>query len=279
VTSDALAAVAADFDNDGDEDLFVCRHNAADDCFRNEGNGAFTRLTQAQFGKPVADGTVSFDAAWVDYDRDGFLDLFVVNGYPVTENDCLYRNNGSGLFIKMTAGQVGPIVNDRATTYASSWADYDNDRYPDAWVERWTGSGFLYHNSGLDAPGFLAPVTEGSIPRENSRAAGQWVDYDNDGWLDLFVTGSSEGRTNSLHRNAGGLAFTDVAASAGLALHRHGHEPHRTHLHRHPRTPPPLGRQRRRHRPRRYGAIRVQPVSVRACAPSNSRRLRIYGPG
>jgi len=217
VSTDALAAVAADFDNDGDEDLFVCRHNALDDCFRNDGNGVFTRLTQAQFGRPVADGSISHDAAWVDYDRDGFLDLFVVNGFPATENDCLYRNNGSGLFIKMTAGQVGPIVSDQATTSASSWADYDNDGYPDAWVERWTGSGFLYHNGGLDAPGFFTLATEGSIPRENSRAAGQWVDYDNDAWLDLFVAGSSEGRTNSLHRNAGGLAFTDVAASAGLA--------------------------------------------------------------
>ncbi|HOY59615.1 MAG TPA: FG-GAP-like repeat-containing protein, partial [Verrucomicrobiota bacterium] len=99
------SGTVGDFNNDGLIDLFVVNSTGVDSLFRNEGEGRFTRLTSAQCGPPVSDGS-SYDATWVDYDCDGFLDLFTVNyDYPVSR--CLYRNRGDGFFVKMTGTQVG----------------------------------------------------------------------------------------------------------------------------------------------------------------------------
>jgi hypothetical protein len=135
--SSSFVGVVGDYDNDGDEDLFVAHGSGlgtglGNDLYRNEGGGQFTRLTSAQAGPLVGDLNDSLDAAWADYDRDGFIDLFVANGSG--QNDALYRNNGDGTFTKKTANEVGVVVADRKHTGPCNWVDYDNDGYPDLWV-------------------------------------------------------------------------------------------------------------------------------------------------
>jgi len=216
--SASISAAASDFDNDGDEDMFVCNIQAQDAFFRNEGGGVFTRLSGTQFGPAVSEGLYSHDAAWVDYDRDGFLDLFVVNGYPVGENDCLYRNNSASYLTKMTAAQVGTIVLDQSQGYACAWADDDGDGYPDVWVNSIDVGGGVYRNNGVSGGVAFSHLTGGGTPPLTNTGAALWGDFDNDGRLDLFVGWvSADGTTNALYRNLGGHSFTNVAGSAGVA--------------------------------------------------------------
>ena len=138
------AAAPADYDNDGDDDLLVSRTSGAPVLYRNDGGGAFTALTQQQLGPSLGDAEQTLEASWVDYDRDGFLDLFRASGILAAANDGLYRNNGDGTFTRMSQEQVGEIVADHGATWASAWADYDNDGWPDLWVENESGPNLLY---------------------------------------------------------------------------------------------------------------------------------------
>jgi hypothetical protein len=213
-----IAGAVADYDNDGDEDLFVPSWSGAQEFYRNDGAGSFTRLTKQQVGPALGDMDVTMEAAWADFDRDGFIDLFRANGYPSPANDCLYRNNGDGTFTKMTTNEVGQLVNDKAATEECAWGDYDNDGWPDLWVLNTGGNNLLYRNDG----GFFRKVTDPNnsvVQQSGSLGAGVWGDYDNDGFLDLFVTGVLGPHT--LHRNLGGVTFTNVTASAGIpSTHR-----------------------------------------------------------
>ena len=215
--------VVADYDNDGDEDLFMNNAFGGQHLYRNDGAGSFTRLTKETVGRALGDAENTMGAAWVDYDRDGFLDLFRGNGHRSSQNDCLYRNNGDGTFTKMTTNEVGQIVNDQADALRSPWADYDNDGWPDVWVmTQFSAKNVLYHNDR----GFFRKVITGSIAEQRSALGGVWGDYDNDGFLDLFASGTVADATgvdlpHTLHRNLGGVTFTNVTASAGIpSTHR-----------------------------------------------------------
>lgn len=211
-------AAAGDFNNDGFDDLVVAHIFGADDLYRNDGQGNFRRLTKSDAGLPVADMDNSVDSGWADYNRDGFIDLFAANAYNARANDCLYQNNGNGTFTKMTASQVGALVSDNAATGPCAWVDYDNDLWPDLWVgTAWgdngaSGKQSLFHNN---CDGTFSKVSAGSLDRNAAGGVALWADYDNDGFLDVFLT--SWTRTNSLHRNLGGQTFADVSEAAGLA--------------------------------------------------------------
>ncbi|MDH4070616.1 MAG: CRTAC1 family protein, partial [Ignavibacteria bacterium] len=132
-------------------------------------------------------------ASWVDIDQDGDLDLYVTNmitsDSTMTE-DRLFRNNGDGTFVKDTQQD---IVQVRNHTRGVTWGDYDNDGDQDAWLsnrnfllETTLGS-LLYMNDGT---GEFVRVMSGDISGANtfSGMGGSWGDYDNDGFLDLFMT-------------------------------------------------------------------------------------------
>jgi hypothetical protein len=221
----SFGGVVGDYNNDGWDDLFVVEGDGADDLFRNEAGGLFTRLTKAEAGPPVGDIDYSVDAGWADYNRDGFIDLFAANGYFLAANgqyyagnDKLYRSNGDGTFTSMMTNQVGMLVGDHAPTGPCAWADYDNDGWPDLWVgssmtnNTPSGIQYLYHNNG---DGTFSLVPGGSLAQSFAGGLGYWGDYDNDGFLDLLLT-SSDGGGNSLHRNLAGQTFTNVTAAAGV---------------------------------------------------------------
>ncbi len=190
-----------DYDNDGNEDLFVVNNQSGSNnnfLYRNLGDGTFEKIIT---GVIVNDGGSSYGCSWGDYDNDGNLDLFVCN---YNENNFLYHNNGDGTFTKITTGS---IVTDGGSSTCPAWGDYDNDGFLDLYVCNRTSANFLYHNNG---DGTFTRITTGSIATENKNSSAcAWGDYDNDGYLDLYVANSGPDY-NSLFHNNGDGTFTKI---------------------------------------------------------------------
>ena len=191
----------ADFNNDGYQDLFVVNNmtgNKNNLLYMNNGNGTFSKDTT----RPVVnDGGSSYGCTSADYDNDGYMDLFVAN---YGENNFLYHNNGNGTFTKIT---TGAIVNDGGNSTGCDWGDYDNDGFIDLFVCNRNQPNFLYHNNGN---GTFTKITTGAIVTNNSNSGGcAWCDYDNDGYLDLFVANAGPAADFLYHNNGNGT-FTQI---------------------------------------------------------------------
>jgi len=139
--------------------------------------------------------TLGGAVAALDYDRDGLVDLLFLNGAPSPEHlrsdpasfDRLYRNTGGGRFVDVTleSGLSGAGV--KGYPQGIAVGDYDNDGFPDVLITNY-GDNVLYHNEGN---GHFKDVTAKAgvaMPRHPLKASAAFLDYDNDGWLDLFVT-------------------------------------------------------------------------------------------
>ncbi len=215
-----------DYDNDGKLDLFVKNLFDATDgginvLYRNNGDGTFTQVANAaglaDATHGVVDGTI---VSFADYDNDGFMDV-VIGGNGSTE--ALYRNVG-GTFVDVTAAAG---ITPRANAIGLAWGDYDNDGLLDLYISRGKQSGMgvlsntLYHNNGN---GTFTDVTAAAGVNDNTNTwSAVWGDYDNDGFLDLFLArpGTHElgvGNANILYHNNGNGTFTDRAVVEGVAL-------------------------------------------------------------
>jgi hypothetical protein len=143
-----------------------------------------------------------------DYNNDGKLDLFVAN----VGTNFLYRNDGDGVFTKIITGD---IVNDVGNFAGGAWGDYNNDGFLDLFVAN-LGSvapvtNFLYRNTGA---GTFAKVTSGAIVTNTANfTASTWGDYDNDGFLDLFVCEYQPGN-NFLYHNNGDGTFSRITTGS-----------------------------------------------------------------
>ncbi len=167
----------------------------------------FTKVTT---GPIVTDLGYSAGGSWVDYNNDGFLDLFVFNGMDgVPHYPYLYRNNGDRTFTAITSR---PPFNVLAESYSACWSDYDNDGNLDLLMSTVSGS-LLFRNNG---DGTFAQITNNSALAIFGVAS--WVDYNNDGLLDLFLPGVNNAY-NSLHRNNGDGTFSAMSNST-LAAER-----------------------------------------------------------
>jgi hypothetical protein len=210
----SISATWADFNNDGFLDVYIC--NTANDgdeqsknmLFKNNGNGTFTRITA---GEIVNDYGWSLGASWADYDRDGFVDLYVANFNGI---NYLYKNNGDETFTKITTGE---LVNESAASYGAYWADINNDGWPDLFVVNAFGTSLppdqncLFINNG---DGSFSKVVEGHIVNNIGISHGaSWGDYNNDGFLDLFVSNHdwSENKFNFLYKNNGDGTFNQIS--------------------------------------------------------------------
>ncbi|MXY26775.1 tetratricopeptide repeat protein [Candidatus Poribacteria bacterium] len=154
-------------------------------------------------------------SAWGDYDNDGDLDIVAVGTY---QPHVLYRNNGDGTFTNV-AEQAG--VADPRGGWGSLFADYDNDGYPDLYITRggWSGAAenTLYHNNG---DGTFTDVTHtAGVADPQSSFCAAWADYDNDGYIDLYIANGviGDGAANVLYRNNGDGTFTNTAEIVGVA--------------------------------------------------------------
>lgn len=165
----------------------------------------FTRVTE---GSPVTDGGDSRSVNWIDYDNDGWLDLFVTNGPSGGANNFLYKNNGDGTFTKITGVAV---TTDGASSDGSSWGDMDNDGDIDVFVANWYGqNNLLYKNDG---GGVFTLLSTSVVSTDGGYSeAGSWGDYNNDGLIDLYVCNSAGIRRNYFYSNNGGGSFVKITA-------------------------------------------------------------------
>jgi len=235
-----------DYDNDGYEDLFVT-YFGKNVLYHNNGNGTFTDVTE-KAGVGGSGKRWNTGCAFVDYDRDGHLDLFVANYIdldlataPVPESGpCLYkgvmvacgppglnggknilfRNNGNGTFTDVTepAGILGANG-----TYGLGvlTADFDNDGWPDIYVANDSTASALYQNKKNGKFVDIAMEAGCALSADGKPQAGMGIsaaDYDLDGNLDIVKTNFA-GDTPSLYHNTGGATFEDATFAAGLGRH------------------------------------------------------------
>ncbi|MGH9840612.1 MAG: FG-GAP-like repeat-containing protein [Blastocatellia bacterium] len=238
----SMGAAMADYDNDGDQDLFVAGVNR-NLLFRNlsaeGGNGRFDDVTDKA---GLTNRTLwSVAAAWLDYDNDGDLDLFVVNyckWTPEIDPYCgaakegwrtycfpdkyeglpnqLFRNNGDGTFADVS-GQSG-IAKHVGKGMGVAIADYDDDGFVDVFVANDTLPNFLFRNNGrggFEEVALAAGVAVNDSGRPVSSMGVDFRDYDNDGLPDLIIS-ALEGETYPLFRNLGKGFFGDATWQSRL---------------------------------------------------------------
>ncbi len=216
-----------DYNNDGRLDLFISRgawfpYPIRQSLLRNDGNGKFSDVTkEAGLLGPVN----STSSRWADYDNDGWLDVFIT---CEVQSNRLYHNRGNGTFEDVTV-RAGLTQDPKAYCKGANWLDYDNDDFPDLFIDNLEGDARLYHNNH-DGTFSDVSTSMGIDGPHNGFSCWAW-DYDNDGWLDIFATcwdrtlddlvkgllGQPHNRrSNRLFRNVNGKHFEDKTKEAGL---------------------------------------------------------------
>jgi hypothetical protein len=229
-----FAAPWGDYDGDGRPDIYIARNGwsgpAPDSLYRNRGDATFEDATA---GSRISEPGSGFHATWLDFDRDGWLDLFVSNGVTLDPHiNHLYRNRGNGTFEDVTAA-AGLTEEPRGGTIGVAVGDYDGDGRPDIFVNGRRGPNRLYRNRG---DGTFEEVAASAGVAGNGRQNGfvaLFKDLDSDGDLDLLTTSLArwepvvtgyrsdyrpvpDDDLTRLYRNDGGGRFTDVSAQAGF---------------------------------------------------------------
>jgi len=234
-TGFGLGVTVGDYDGDGDPDLYL-NNSGPNVLYRNNGDGTFTDVT-AQAG--VGNGSlVGAGACFFDMDADGDLDLYVgnyidfrydlhvqrtFNGFPVYSQprdylpvpDTLYRNDGDGTFTDVS--RESGVASQAGTSMGMVSADYDRDGDTDVFVLNDVGRNFLFQNDGagrFQEVGTVAGAAYNLYGYENASMGVDCGDYDNDGWLDFFMT-SYAGELPVLYRNMGGGLLEDVTLLTG----------------------------------------------------------------
>ncbi len=220
ILGDMKHVLWVDYDNDGDNDLFTTSFSGMHKLFRNDGQFNFTDVSVA--AGLIQSNEKNFGASWGDYDRDGYLDLYVCTyEFEGTSSDYtrlnhLYRNNGDGTFtdVTMSAG----VGNGIRLSFQSVWFDYDLDGWPDLFIinDRLYAN-TLYRNNG---DGTFTDVTDSAgigFPFNDPMTI-TLGDLDNDGDLDIFITntGTMPDRACKLLVNNGDGTFTDMAETLGV---------------------------------------------------------------
>lgn len=225
------SALFFDYDRDGDPDLYVTRDGwdgeDANSLYRNDG-GRFVDVAAAAGVASAADG---FTAAVADVNRDGLLDLYVANGVATrggAPNE-LFLGAPEGRFVER--GEAMGVA-DHGRSVGSAFGDYDGDGWSDLLVVNFFDGPVLYRN--LEGAGFEDVSDVAGIAAPHEAFVGFFFDYDNDGWMDVFIVGFAsdmevalqsrlegkavhEGSRLALYRNDRDGTFTDITIEAGLS--------------------------------------------------------------
>ena len=235
---------AADYDNDGDTDLFAAYFGRSV-LYRNEGNGRFADATEAA-GLRVAEARWDTGCSWFDYDLDGKLDLIVTSylefdrarvpepgaggyclwkgipvmcgprGLPFSRNQ-LFHNEGGGRFTNVSGPSgIGSAKSCYGFTAVAS--DFDEDGYPDVYVACDSTPSLLYHNQRNGTFEEIGLLTGVALNQDGQEQGGMGVavaDYDEDGHVDIVKTNFSDDVPNVYHNNGDGT-FEDKVFESGL---------------------------------------------------------------
>ena len=242
----ASSVCAGDYDNDGRLDLFVT-YFGHDVLYRNRGDGSFEDAT-ARAGLGSTDARWGSGCAFVDYDRDGRLDLFVARylsfdlasapepgkgancvwkGIPVncgpkglpTDTNLLFHNEGNGAFRDVSAASGVARVAGRYSMTAAA-ADFDGDAWPDIYVACDSTASILYrnnHDGTFTDTAVLSGVAYGEFGAAQAGMGLATGDYDRDGRIDLLKTHFADD-VPALYRNLGGGLFEEASVAAGLGV-------------------------------------------------------------
>jgi hypothetical protein len=229
----SMAAIAADFDNDGKTDLLVTGYGRVI-LYRNKGGGTFEDATAKSGLGKVTGWTIG--SAWLDYDKDGCLDVFIgryvkfdpkyrayyaADNYPGPldyegDTNLLFHNNCNGTFTDVSARSG--IAAYKGRTMGATAADLDGDGWPDIYVANDKTENFLFrnkHDGTFEEVATQAGAAFGQNGESTSAMGPVFADFDGDGRTDLWVTDS---KYNRLLRSTGkGIEFEDVTAQAGVS--------------------------------------------------------------
>lgn len=242
----ACGVCVGDYNNDGFDDLFIT-YWGQNTLYRNNGDGTFTDVTRAA-SLPDSSGRWSTGCTFLDYNRDGHLDLFVASyldfdlqkspkpgqnancrwmetpvacgprGFPYGQHS-LYRNKGDGTFVDVSAasGIAGPRNSYGLTAIAG---DFDDDGWPDIYLACDSTPSLLFINNRdgtFREEGAIRGVAYGEDGQEQAGMGVAVGDYDLDGRLDIFKT-NFEGDTPDLYHNIGNANFEEASRRTGLAV-------------------------------------------------------------
>ena len=227
-----IGVTVGDYDNNGTADLYVTNYGQ-NVLYRNNGDGTFTDVTEKAGVGHQGCGT---GCAFADFDLDGDLDLYVANYVPKDqmvattgssgyrnpifydgETDVLYQNNGDGTFIIITSRLGNSTIFRDARGLGVVVADYNRDKLADIYIANDKSKNLYFLNNGDETFTEAATLTGVGYDASGNALAGMGVavgDYDNDGWIDMFVTNFAY-EFNNLYHNEKEF-FIDATASAGL---------------------------------------------------------------
>lgn len=237
-TSWSMGCAAADYDNDGDLDLYVTNFGR-NTFYRNQGNGTFEDVAEKA---GVGDDRWGVGCAFGDADLDGYVDLYVANYIDFSRDysstvpcvwktvdifcgprglrpagDVFYHNRGNGTWVDRS--EEAGIVGAKYYGYGVVFSDFDRDGWPDVFVANDSAPNNLYQNQGDGTfvdEGLSAGVAYSGDGTEQGCMGAAVGDYDNDGYFDIFVT-NFEGEYNTLYKNQRGTFFLDVSFVSRVA--------------------------------------------------------------
>lgn len=203
-------ATMVDYDQDGDDDIYITKTDGRNLLMQNLGNGTFVENASA---RGIYHGSGSFLGVWGDFDNDGKLDLYLGN-YDMP--DILYRNNGNGTFTNVSY-QAG--INNPGKTLTVNLADVDKDGFLDIFVGNFNEKSKLYKNNGDFT--FTDIAQQVGLTSTSYTMGAVFVDYDNDNDPDLYITHDNNA-PNLLYQNDGTGRFTNVAPTARADVRANG---------------------------------------------------------
>lgn len=210
-----------DFDNDADLDLYIASHDSPNRLYENKGNLSFEDITAAA-GLPLSESN-TYGVCWGDIDRDGWLDIYYHERIPfmsIENRFFLFRNNADGTFTDITATAQTNVGG--SAPFCSSFIDYNNDNWPDIYTahDKINNPNVLLENNG---DGTFSDVSaQSNADLEMDAMCVNPGDYNNDGWIDIYITNTPSGGS-ALLQNTGPLGggivkFGNSAQFAGVSF-------------------------------------------------------------